>query len=229
MDIGRAFTYPFQDSEWLHKALIALVMLLIPIIGWLIVFGYIMRIIRQIALGSDVPLPEWDDFAGDLARGFKFFVISLIWAIPFYLLAGCFQIPGVLLQTQAGSDLAEDPLFVVLSLCGYCVAWLIGQVLTFIAPLFVTRFAVADRFGAAFALRDIVRELPRGIVDLLLIFLLSWGLSVAVAFSLLLCIVGILPAMLYYQFVTAHLQGQFRRRLDASGATASTPSPVVSS
>lgn len=38
MDLGLAFTFPFQDENWLQKILIAGLIMLIPFLGWLAVF-----------------------------------------------------------------------------------------------------------------------------------------------------------------------------------------------
>lgn len=46
VDIGRAITYVFQDPQWLKKVLIGGLLSLIPIIGWLIIGGYWLRVIR---------------------------------------------------------------------------------------------------------------------------------------------------------------------------------------
>ena len=37
MDIGLAFSYPFQDEEWITKLLLVGVILLVPVLGLIVV------------------------------------------------------------------------------------------------------------------------------------------------------------------------------------------------
>ncbi len=226
MDLGRALTYMFQDPQWVKKALIAIVMLIIPIIGWLIFYGYLLRIMRQTALGSDVPLPEWDDFGGDFVRGIKGFIINLVWNIPVLILALCGQI-GALLGTVAGANRETEVIQSLVTLCTNCLSWLASIALAFISPVFITRFAVTGEMAAAFALPQIFREIRSSATDLLIVFLISMVLGLAALFGVILCLVGVIATFLYAWWVQAQLYGQVRRRLAAGGESAATPSPVT--
>jgi len=86
MDIGRAFSFIFKDPSWFKKILILALLFLVPIIGWLMVGGYTLRLLKNVIDGVDQPLPEWDDWGGDLAGGFKAFLVGLIWGIPIWIL-----------------------------------------------------------------------------------------------------------------------------------------------
>ena len=86
MNIGRAFSFTFQDPAWVRKILILAVMFVIPIIGWLIIGGYVLRLLRNVINGELNPLPEWDNWGGDLAGGAKVFVVGFIWGIPLWIL-----------------------------------------------------------------------------------------------------------------------------------------------
>lgn len=92
MDIGRAFSFTFQDSAWIRKILILAVLVFIPIIGWLLIGGYILRLLKNVIDGVPHPLPEWDNWGGDLAGGLKVFVVGLLWGIPLWILSGLLQI-----------------------------------------------------------------------------------------------------------------------------------------
>ncbi len=227
MDLGRAFSYVFQDPQWVKKALIALVMLVIPIVGWLILYGYMLRIMRQTALGVDVPLPEWDDFGGDFVRGFKGYVIQFIWYLPVLIVGFCIQFAFGLLGAAAGRGTEAETIRTLLTVCANCLSFILGLMFAFIAPVFITRFAVTDRFAAAFALSEIFNETGRSVVNLLIVLIVSILLGILALFGVLLCVVGILATLLYALFVQAHLYGQVRRRLAAGGESAAAPSPVM--
>jgi len=58
MDFGRAFTYPFDDPDWLRKLAIIALISLIPIFGWFVLMGYIVEITRRVIYHEEVLLPE---------------------------------------------------------------------------------------------------------------------------------------------------------------------------
>jgi|UniRef100_A0A7C1XNB8 hypothetical protein len=236
MDLGRAFSYVFQDPQWVKKALIALVMLVIPIVGWVILYGYMLRIMRQTALGADLPLPEWDDFGGDFLRGLKGFILQLLWNSPVLILSLCtlalstITSSSLAIQFAGDSSASNTPLVTIpqiWSLCANCLSSVLSTFIAFIAPLFVTRFAVTERFSAALQLPEIFGEISRSGIQLFIVFIASLVLGIIALFGVVLCIVGIFGTLLYTLFVQAHLYGQVRRRLAAGGESAAAPSPVM--
>ncbi|MCC6703300.1 MAG: DUF4013 domain-containing protein [Thermomicrobiales bacterium] len=88
MNIGQAFSFTFQDPAWIRKILILAVLFFIPIIGWLIIGGYLLRLLRNVINGDPQPLPEWDDWGGDIAGGLKALVVGFIWGIPLWIITG---------------------------------------------------------------------------------------------------------------------------------------------
>ena len=86
MDIGRAFSFVFQDPAWIRKILLLAVMFFIPIIGWLIIGGYTLRLIKNVIDGVPQPLPEWDNWGGDLGGGLKVLVVGIVWGIPIWII-----------------------------------------------------------------------------------------------------------------------------------------------
>jgi hypothetical protein len=40
MEFGKAFSFPFEDQDWVKKLGIAGLLMIIPIIGWLAVAGW---------------------------------------------------------------------------------------------------------------------------------------------------------------------------------------------
>jgi hypothetical protein len=88
MNIGRSFSFIFQDPSWFKKVLILAVLFFIPIFGWLIIGGYLLRLVRNVINGVHQPLPEWDNWGGDLAGGLKVLVVGFIWGIPIWIITG---------------------------------------------------------------------------------------------------------------------------------------------
>ena len=55
---------------------------LVGIVGWMILVGYGLRLLRNVQNGEEHPLPEWGQNREDLERGFRLFVVALVWSIP---------------------------------------------------------------------------------------------------------------------------------------------------
>ena len=80
MDIGKALTFVTEDPRWKEKIAIGtavilisglLSVILIGILGYFIVAGYTVRLLQNVRDGKSAPLPEWDEWAEDLTRGFR--------------------------------------------------------------------------------------------------------------------------------------------------------------
>lgn len=213
MDIGRALTFVFQDQRWITKALIGIVMLVIPIIGWLILWGYLLRVTRLVALGHDSVLPEWDDFGGDLVRGLKWLVVNLSWNIPVILISACVTILTAASSARGEGSTAAN----LLSICGSCLQFVVSMVILYILPLPASRLAVTERLSDAFAFPQILGEVRRAGVDLLVVLVLTVVAGIVASLGLLVLCVGILATFLYALLFQYHLWGQVRRHL--GGAT----------
>ncbi len=221
MQAGRAFSYAFQDPQWLKKLLIALIMMIIPIVGWLILFGYLLRITQQVATGTDSPLPEWDDFGRDLVLGLKGALTYFVWSFPALVLSVCSQV----LQVAAGASGDDTGLALGAALaCVACLSIIVGLAVSYVMPLPLSRLAVAGNLNDAFALGEIFREIGLVKTPLLLVLAITFVLGFVVPLGLLLCGVGILATLLYAFLVQAHLWGQIRRQLlPEQGSNASAP------
>ncbi|MBZ0290118.1 MAG: DUF4013 domain-containing protein [Anaerolineae bacterium] len=97
MEIGRAFSYAFDDKEWTSKlailAAIALISaittpLLVGLVGWAIVLGYYVDLVRNLRDGHPTPLPRWDRYDEKIAQGSSVLTAGFVYAIP-NLFVGC--------------------------------------------------------------------------------------------------------------------------------------------
>jgi Sec-independent protein secretion pathway component TatC len=104
MDIGKSFTFVFEDKDWITKILIAAAILLLGIIfSWMLLIplilayallsGYGVEILRQVVRGDLDKLPEWDDWGALLIEGVKVIVIGLVYALPLIIVALCLGVP----------------------------------------------------------------------------------------------------------------------------------------
>jgi hypothetical protein len=75
VDIGRAFTFPFDDEDWVGKLVMVIVWTLvaaIPLIGLVgaaALAGYVVELLRNMRRGDENPLPRWDNLGEKITDG----------------------------------------------------------------------------------------------------------------------------------------------------------------
>jgi hypothetical protein len=98
VNFSRAFTFAFEDRDWLAKLLItfivtvAAVLLTIFLVGfalWAALLGYYAELVRNVRIGAPQPLPRWDNFSLKMSRGGSILVAYLVYNIPNILLGAC--------------------------------------------------------------------------------------------------------------------------------------------
>jgi hypothetical protein len=203
MDLGLAFSYPFQDKDWVTKLLLAGVLLLIPVLGIIVVMGWSLAITRNVIKGEAQPLVGLSDFADLLTIGFKAFMITLIYALPIIIVS----IPFGFIASMFDSPDTEGWIAFA-SICFSCFSILYGLVLAFIYPAALGELAANDDIGAALnpsRIIELVRKAPNAYV---LTFLATMGVGFLAGFGFLLCFVGIIFTSAYAYAVYGHLYGQ---------------------
>jgi hypothetical protein len=215
VDVGRAINYVFQDPDWVKKIAIGGVLLLLPVVGWLIVSGYYMRNARNVALGDDSRLPEWNDFGGDLVRGALYFVTGIVWALPVIVISVCVVVPLSLASNNDGGTSG-------LAILSQCLIAPFSLALAFVQPLIVTRLALTGTIASALDFRAIYDEARRVPVPLLIVMAVSWVLGIAAGLGLILLCIGVIFTAFLAQVMMSHLWGQVRRLVELP-ATPTTP------
>ena len=56
MNIGKAFSYPFEDDKWLNKSLTSILVFAVPIVNFA-VLGYLVDLLKNVINGAARPLP----------------------------------------------------------------------------------------------------------------------------------------------------------------------------
>lgn len=221
MDFGKAFTFMFEDPDWLKKlgigtlvGLVGIVLspVLIGLVPLIALLGYTVDVIRNVMAGREHPLPEWEDWTGFLSRGFKVTVAILIWSLPAILLSIPMVIGGAILDQGSGSE----AIGIMIMVCSGCLLFLWALFVTLLSPAIYVRIAATDRFSSAFELgrmwaftRD---NLGNVIIALLLLIVVSVIASFVAGLGLVALFIGILItipfATLWQYLVQAHLFGQ---------------------
>jgi len=222
MAYGKAFTFMFEDPNWVRKLVIGTLLVLIGIfLSWLligfipllIVGGYTLDLIRNVVNRQRHPLPEWEDWGGMLVRGIKVAAAFVIWFLPLIVVAIPLAIGGNLTESNSGGAQAVGALLLT---CGTCLSLLWGLFVTLLSPAILIRLAAFERFASAFevgALWSLTRDhIGPVIIALLLTWVASLIAGIAGMLGLVFCIVGVLItiplASLWQYLVMGHLFGQ---------------------
>lgn len=208
MDIGKAFTYVFDDEDWVKKVLIGGVLNLIPIVGLFFTSGYMLETLKNVMEGRSLPLPEWDDWGGKFTKGLMAFIIGLVYSIPMSIIMCCFV--GVMVVAGQNEDLA-NVLGSIGGPCLNCLSLLYTLVLMVFIPAILTKYAETEEFGAAFRFGEIFNLVKDNIGTYLLVLVITWLAGLVGQLGLLACGVGMLFTLFYAMLVNAHSFGQAYR------------------
>lgn len=206
MDVGKSFSYIFEDEQWLTKVLIGGLFTLasVVLVGIPFVLGYVVETIRNIMDGKEKPLPEWVDLGEKFKKGLLLAAILIVWAVPIWIIA-CFQAVVTAIvrdsSSAAGFVTAISCLTSILS-----ILW--GIVMALFEPAIFTRFAMKPEFSSGFAFEELWRFTVDNIGNVIIAVLLYIVASFLAGFGVILCGVGVFLTYFWAELVMAHLFGQ---------------------
>lgn len=208
MEFGKAFSFAFEDQDWIKKLGIGALLMIIPFIGWLVVAGWGIEITKRVIQHDPQPLPDWSDFGGYLVKGLQVFVIGLVYSLPIILVNICQQ--GVTLFGQQGDTTDETILMAVtvFAVCFGCVSFIYSIFLGFILPAALGNFAATGQMGAGFRFGEVFGLVRAAPVAYLLALLGGFVASLIASLGVILCVIGILFTAVYAYTINAHLYGQ---------------------
>lgn len=200
MDLGLAFSYPFEDQEWAKKLAIAAALLFIPILGWLLVFGWGLEITRRVIRQSDEVLPDWTQFENLFVLGIKGFVIAFVYSLPITLFSVPIYVFGWFEDLQN--------VVAVFAICLSCFSVLYSFVLALILPASFGILGVSDDLGEALNPRKIFNLLQAAPGAYIITFVGSLIANFVSGIGVVACFVGILFTSAYSIAFLGHLVGQ---------------------
>lgn len=213
MNYSRAFSYVFDDKNWLSKLLIAGLISLIPIIGQFYLMGWMVEIVRRVKAGRTDILPT-THFTYFLELGLKLFVVGLIYSIPVIIL-------GFILNLLNSHAEYSDRGFIVVM---YTSMGCLGSLLTFVLNVAVAflgtygtiKLAQTDQIRACLDFTDAFHTIKDNFVTFILVELLAVVAGLIQTAGLIFCFIGIIFTAPYGSAVTAHLVGQLWDNLKPS-------------
>ena len=160
--------FPVRDEDarkkFLVASLVTLAGFIIPVLPWLVLYGYVVRMMRQVIDENREPsMPEWTDWNELVIDGLRFLAIRLVITIPLLIVLGFGVLLGlvpVLLAMSDPNSAHGEALtaFVILGNClwlaVFMLAALISIPLTVIMAAAETHMASKRSLSAAFQVRE---------------------------------------------------------------------------
>jgi hypothetical protein len=209
MDFAKSFSFVFDDPDWVKKLVIGGLVSLIPILGQLLVMGYMISVGRNVIRGNPQPLPEWDDFGQFLVDGLYAFVVSLVYMLPIFVVMCIFFFPALAVggafsdNGDAGAigGLASCCFALFATIYGLAVGW-------FFLPAALARYADTGEVMPAFRFAEIWAISRENLVVYLMALLVTIVAGFIGGLGIIACGVGVLFTQFYAQIITGHAYGQ---------------------
>lgn len=205
MDVGRAFSFVFEDRDWIQKVGLAALVTLIPIVGQIFLLGWMLEITLRVIRKDPVPLPELD-FGKNLTRGFQALVVTLVYSLPAILLALLFAVVSII--TGNSSSGQPGALFWISFACFMILTLVYSLIIAVLQPAAFGNMVDHDELSAGLRFREVValfRASPLTYVITALCVILA---NFIASFGTLACFVGVVFTAAYAAAFTGHLYGQ---------------------
>jgi len=217
MNWGKSFTYIFDDKDWVTKVLIGGVLSLVPIVN-LVVVGYALKALKNVAEGGEQPLPAWDDFGEYFVQGLVSTLATLVWALPIIIIGTVMAV----LSTMIGYDSTQaSRVAMPYALCSWsvsCVSGIYGLFLGLVLPAAYIEYAIHGDWGAFFRCGNMFRFIKANLGNYIIALLLAAVAQFIASFGIILCMIGIAFTQFWATLAGSHLLGQVYR-------SSQTPAP----
>ena len=227
MDATRSFKYWLEDKDWIKKVLIGGVLNLIPVIGQAFMWGYGLRQLKNVTEGRELPLPEWDDWGGDLMRGIMVFLGYLVYAIPLIILS-IFSSIFAGLGTTAAMNAARAGQASGTGIWGVCICcisivnFIYSVALAVWLPAALLNYINVGSFMGFFKFADILAIIKNNTKNYITVILM-WLAATIVAGIVggIVCGVGTLFTLFISNLIFVHLLGQFGASISGTSSVQS--------
>ena len=94
MDIVRAFTYVFEDKDWVAKIAVLIMLSLasalfpVGLVALVAVLGYMLETAANVRNNLGISLAVWDNFPEKMTSGTNILVAAFVYNIPTLVLGG---------------------------------------------------------------------------------------------------------------------------------------------
>ncbi|MFQ5945606.1 MAG: DUF4013 domain-containing protein, partial [Anaerolineae bacterium] len=187
MDVGKSFTYVFEDEKWISKIVIGGLISLVPIVN-LAAWGYFLETLRRVAEGEKHPLPDWGEFGDFFVKGLVFFIAIFAYALPAIFLGFCVAIFSAI----AGDGRGAGGLFVIFTLPLACLIFFYALALAVFWPAIAISYASSGQFAGAFAWGWMYRLIRDNLGSYLVAVVMSWIAGIIASVGVIACFIGVI-------------------------------------
>ncbi|MBK9925803.1 MAG: DUF4013 domain-containing protein [Anaerolineales bacterium] len=237
MNIGKAFSFPFDDKQWISKLGLGALITMVPILNFAWT-GYMVQLLRNVMNNQQEPLPTWENIDKKFMDGLILGLAGLVYSLPILIVIclplSIMVIPALMAGNGDMQDIANTIAGAgsVLLVCLSCMFALYGLALSVIYPGIMIVFSREGTFASCFKLREVFNLIGRNTGS----FFTAWGVSLAAGFGVGLVagfaqvILNIIPCIgqlasfiltvgivAYTSAIYAHLFGQFGMSVNHQG------------
>src|SRR5512136_1883596 len=217
MDLGKAFSFTFDDPDWVKKVLLGGVISLVPILNFA-ASGYSLEVTKRVIHNDPRPLPEWDDIGGKWVKGLLVAVIGFVYALPLTLMNCILQVVTQTLARSSSSSSSDQmgTAVIVLTSCLGCLMFLYGIFMGFVLPAAIGNYAAKDQLGAAFRFGEISSLVQKNLGSYLMVLVIEIISGLVAVLGIIACIIGVAFTGFWAVLVTGHATGQAYREASAN-------------
>lgn len=208
MDIGRAFSFVFDDDEWLTVLLIGGLIMFVPILGQIVLVGFMIETARNVMAGSDRPLPKWNHLGETFSLGLSGFIIQLVYALPLILISCAFACLGVLGSTGLASERGAGGLFLAAIFCLIPLTIVLSLIIQPLTLAALARYTQTGVLGSALRVGEVTGMLRADLGGWLVLWLLQLLCGVVAGLGSVFFVIGAVVTTVYSTAVFGHLLGQ---------------------
>ena len=195
MDIGKSFSYPFEDDEWLTKLFLGAIISAVPILNFAWT-GYTVDIMRNVIDGVSMPMPAWSDFGDKFVKGFLVWAAGFIYTLPALIIA-CLPLGFLIIPATMESSNTTETLISVFTGIGIlflCLLVLYLLAFSFFFPAVYINFARKGTFGSCFEIREIIKIVSQNTSK----YLTAWLVSIvgAIVVGIIVMLVSLVLAII---------------------------------
>ncbi len=190
-NLGRAFTFLFEDKGWLGKVILGGVFVLLScfLIGIPFLLGYLLELAKRSYENKEIPLPEWDNMGDKFVQGLIFFLILIIYSIPAIILN-------------------------IVPCLGPCLSAVYLLAVALVIPYIMLRYALTRDFNVAFKFEPMFEFVKENIGDVAIVVLISIGLGIIASFGMILLVVGVFFTSFWAKLGSAYLFGKLYQKAE---------------
>lgn len=214
VDIGSAFSYMTADPQWLNKVVIMGLVTLVPIAGYLVLFGWMREIFERVKEGRK-ELPALD-FGTQLEKGIAPFVAMIgPMAIMMFGMFGLqlLMLPFALLAEAVQGTAAQGPFGVLMMLLSLLITlvMMVGMFAVSAAVPEVMRRGLRGEMMPVLSPRASIAAIKNNASTYFMVLVGGFAFNMISQVGVFLCFVGVFLTMPLAMVGLSHLLAQWDR------------------